>query len=93
MTEGASYGPTTSELDQKAAPEPVDCKQMYASRYITIDGQILKLSNGEESKIVYTSHGEIQPHDGWCKGAYFERNGVSYLYVVEVTEVSCCFTF
>lgn len=87
IMKGEAFGPMTIELDRKTTPEPADCKQMLMSRYITMDGQTMKLSHGEETKITFISHGELDPSDGWCRGAYFNRDGVDYFKVVELTEV------
>ena len=53
-----------------------------------MDGQIHKLSNNEESKVLYTSRGEIVEENGGCRGADFTRGEQQYWKMVETTEVS-----
>ena len=85
---GATFGWHTNILDEKVTPSAADCKQMLLTRYITLDGQVHKLSNSEESKVIYTSRGKIRHYDGWCQGEDFTRGETEYQRVVETTEVS-----
>ena len=85
---GAAFGWHTNVLDEKITPTAADCRQMILTRYITMDGQIHKLSNNEESKVLYTSRGEIVEEDGGCRGADFTRGEQQYWKMVETTEVS-----